>query len=54
MPQFAWLTDVQIRQLHAYLRARARESLGLRKPDTPGATPPAAARPANAKGPVTY
>jgi quinohemoprotein ethanol dehydrogenase len=31
MPQFKSLTDDQIRQLHAYLRARAREVLGLRK-----------------------
>jgi len=53
MPQFKWMTDAQIRQLHAYLRARAREALGLRKPTVPGAAP-APARPANAKGPVTY
>jgi quinohemoprotein ethanol dehydrogenase len=52
MPQFGWMTDVQIRQLHAYLRARAREQLGLRKASQPAAATPA--RPANAKGPVTY
>jgi len=33
MPRFQNLTDEQIRQLHAYIRARAREALGLRKPD---------------------
>ena len=39
MPRFAYLTEVQIRQLHAYIRAKAREALGLRKPDT-GPTAP--------------
>jgi quinohemoprotein ethanol dehydrogenase len=52
MPQFPWLTDVQIRQLHAYLRARAREELGLRKPLAPMA--PAASDAAKLKRPVTY
>ncbi len=33
MPRFEHLTDDQIRQLHAYIRARAREALGTRKPD---------------------
>lgn len=32
MPRFEYLTDAQIRQLHAYIRARAREALGTRKP----------------------
>jgi quinohemoprotein ethanol dehydrogenase len=56
MPQFKWMTDEQIRQLHAYLRARARESLGLRKPAAPPQAPASSApgRPKNAKGPVTY
>jgi quinohemoprotein ethanol dehydrogenase len=31
MPRFENLTDAQIRQLHAYIRARAREALGKRK-----------------------
>jgi quinohemoprotein ethanol dehydrogenase len=39
MPKFQLLTDVQIRQLHSYLRARAREALGLRQPGIP--SPPA-------------
>ncbi|RYF76747.1 MAG: hypothetical protein EOO39_05220 [Cytophagaceae bacterium] len=34
MPKFDKLTDVQIRHLHAYIRARAREALGQRKEDT--------------------
>lgn len=54
MPQFTWMTDEQIRQVHAYLRARAREALGLRKPINPSSGKPAADRPANATGPVTY
>ncbi len=33
MPRFQNLTDEQIRQLHAYIRARAREALGTRKAD---------------------
>jgi quinohemoprotein ethanol dehydrogenase len=33
MPRFETLTDVQIRQLHAYIRAKAREALGRRKAD---------------------
>jgi quinohemoprotein ethanol dehydrogenase len=32
MPRFENLTDEQVRQLHAYIRARAREALGKRKP----------------------
>jgi hypothetical protein len=35
MPPFAWVDDVKARQLHTYLRARAREVLGLRKPFDP-------------------
>jgi quinohemoprotein ethanol dehydrogenase len=33
MPRFEKLTDEQIRQIHAYIRAKAREELGLRKRD---------------------
>jgi len=33
MPRFQNLTDEQIRQIHAYIRARAREALGTRQPD---------------------
>jgi quinohemoprotein ethanol dehydrogenase len=51
MPQFKWMSDQQIRQLHAYLRARSREALGLRKPVPAAAT---AAKPAEIKRPVTY
>lgn len=32
MPKFAHLTDEQMWELHAYVRARAREALGLRQP----------------------
>jgi len=57
MPPFKWLTDAQIAQLHSYLRARAREALGLRKPVI-GSSGAAAAKgeqiPAATKGPVTY
>ena len=35
MPRFEHLSDEQIRQLHAFIRARAREALGLRKPSGP-------------------
>jgi quinohemoprotein ethanol dehydrogenase len=35
MPQYKWLSEDQIRQLHAYLRARAREALGKREPYDP-------------------
>ena len=31
MPRFEMFTDEQIRQLHAYIRAGARESLGKRQ-----------------------
>jgi quinohemoprotein ethanol dehydrogenase len=37
MPAFEALTDEQIRQLHAYVRARARQALGNRAPDDPRA-----------------
>lgn len=33
MPRFQNLTDAQIRQLHAYIRAKAREALGKRAKD---------------------
>ncbi len=39
MPRFEMLSDTEIRQLHAYIRARARESLGTRKPDSSGPAP---------------
>jgi len=35
MPRFTWLTDDQIRGLHTYIRARAREALGKRPPYDP-------------------
>jgi len=35
MPQYQWLSEDQIRQLHAYIRARAREALGKREPYDP-------------------
>lgn len=38
MPSFPTLTDEQLRQLHAYIRAQSREVLGLRKPS--GTPPP--------------
>ncbi len=50
MPQFKWLSDDQIRQLHAYLRARAREVLGLRQAAAPATDAPAA----KLERPVTY
>ncbi|RYE62123.1 MAG: PQQ-dependent dehydrogenase, methanol/ethanol family [Oxalobacteraceae bacterium] len=53
MPRFAWLNDTQIRQLHAYIRARAREALGLRKSGIP-ATAPTLAEPKQADRPLTY
>jgi len=33
MPRFQHLTDTQIRQIHAYIRAKAREQLGTRDKD---------------------
>ena len=57
--EFAWrdyfigaqgLSDDQIRQLHAYLRARAREVLGLRQAAAPATDAPAA----KLERPVTY
>lgn len=41
MPKFDKLTDEQIRQIHAYIRAKAREQLGLRAKDN--------SRPANVR-----
>jgi quinohemoprotein ethanol dehydrogenase len=41
MPKFENLTDEQIRQIHAYLRAKAREQLGTRPKDS--------SRPANVR-----
>ena len=35
MPPFEWLSEDQMRQLHAYVRARAREALGTREPYDP-------------------
>lgn len=40
MPKFAHLSDSQIRQLHSYIRARAREALGKRKPSADPAPSP--------------
>jgi quinohemoprotein ethanol dehydrogenase len=39
MPKFDTFTDAQIRQLHQYIRAKAREQLGLRKKDNTPAGP---------------
>jgi quinohemoprotein ethanol dehydrogenase len=52
MPPFKTLTDDQIRQLHAYIRARAREALGKTGPTTQGSA--TAHPPVKLKGPVTY
>ena len=38
MPRFETLTDAQLRQIHAYIRAGAREVLGVRKPSGQAAT----------------
>jgi quinohemoprotein ethanol dehydrogenase len=56
MPAFDWLTDDQLRQLHAYLRARAREALGKSGRTSPGtaALPPAKDISKDTKGPITY
>ena len=40
MPPYQWLSDDQVRQLHAYIRARAREVLGKRPPYDPKAAAP--------------
>jgi quinohemoprotein ethanol dehydrogenase len=32
MPRFEMLSRKQVQQIHAYIRAGSRESLGLRKP----------------------
>ena len=39
MPRFEMLSDAEIRQIHAYLRARAREALGTRKADNSAPAP---------------
>lgn len=39
MPRFEMLSDTEIRQLHAYIRARAREALGKRAPDNSSPAP---------------
>jgi quinohemoprotein ethanol dehydrogenase len=39
MPRFEMLSDTEIRQIHAYIRARAREALGSRKPDNSAPAP---------------
>ena len=39
MPRFDMLSDTEVRQLHAYIRARAREALGTRKPDNSAPAP---------------
>lgn len=36
MPRFAMLSETQSRQLHAYIRARAQETLGKRQPSPAG------------------
>ena len=41
MPTFPQLTEAQIRQLHAYVRARAREAMGTRKDSGSQAPKPA-------------
>jgi hypothetical protein len=35
MPRFENFTKDQVRQIYAYIRARARETLGTRKPASP-------------------
>lgn len=40
MPKFDMLSDAEIRQLHAYIRARAREALGVRKEEETSAPRP--------------
>jgi quinohemoprotein ethanol dehydrogenase len=56
MPSFTWLSDDQIRQLHAYIRARARESLGKSGPTTRAGTQQPAPKniAKETRGPVTY
>ena len=39
MPRFEMLSDTEIRQLHAYIRARAREALGTRKTNSSAPAP---------------
>jgi quinohemoprotein ethanol dehydrogenase len=39
MPRFETLTDQEVAQLYAFIRARAREALGTRKPSKEGGAP---------------
>lgn len=41
MPRFEMLSADELRQLHSYIRAMAREALGTRKPSAPQAAVPA-------------
>jgi quinohemoprotein ethanol dehydrogenase len=54
MPKYGWMTDEQIRQLHAYLRLRARDALGIARKAAPGPASAGAVKQAKTKGPVTY
>jgi quinohemoprotein ethanol dehydrogenase len=56
MPAFPTMTDEQLRQLQAYIRARAREALGKTGPTTTGAVAAAGAAhaPVKPQGPMTY
>lgn len=48
MPPFGQLTDTQLRQIHAYIRARAREAMGKRPPFDPKAAKAASGNAADA------
>jgi quinohemoprotein ethanol dehydrogenase len=39
MPRFETLSDREISQLYAFIRARAREALGTRKPSNEAGAP---------------
>jgi quinohemoprotein ethanol dehydrogenase len=52
MPQFASLSDEQLRQLHAYIRSRAREALGRREPHQAGTSGGVGANSSELKAPV--
>jgi quinohemoprotein ethanol dehydrogenase len=52
MPAFPWLSDAQIKGLHAYLRHRAREALGKAQPLPPMPAQPGAGE--KPKRPVAY
>jgi hypothetical protein len=39
MPKFEYLTDDQIRAIYAYVRFRAREALGVTKPQAEAPAP---------------